>query len=100
MEAHQPRAGIFRAETVFGQAVPDLAGCAILGDFFEEVIVRVEEETQPGTEFVEIESAPARACRGLDPIVNRECEFLPRGRTRFANVGAADRNRVEARSEF
>ena len=44
MEAQEERARIFCAETVAHDFGPEAAGGAVLGDFFEEIAVRVEEE--------------------------------------------------------
>ena len=70
VKAHQPRARVLRAEPVFHQPVPDLPRSAILGDLFEEIVVRIEEETQPRAEVVHVKPAPPRPLDVLDAVVN------------------------------
>ena len=43
---------------------PHLAGRPVLGDLFEEIAVRVEEETQPGRKLVDREAATALVAAG------------------------------------
>src|SRR5215471_18002430 len=87
MEAHEPCALIFGAETIFHHPVPDLARSAVLGDLLEEIVMRVEEEAEAWAEL-------------FDTVIQRECQFLQRGRSGLADVVSADRNRVEAGSKF
>ena len=91
---------VLRAEAVFHQAIPDLARGAVLRDLFEEIVVRVEEEAEARPEVVDVEAAAARPLDVFDAVVDRESEFLQRGRSGFANVVAADRDGVEARRKF
>src|SRR3954447_1181388 len=100
MEAHQPRACLLRAEAILHQEIPDFARRTILGDLFEEVVMRVEEEAETWTKFVDVKSATPRPFDVFHAVVNGEGEFLQRSGTSFANVISADRNRVEARSEL
>ena len=95
VEAHEPGALVLRAEAVLHQPIPDFARRAILGNLFEEIVVRVEEEAQARTELVHIEPAAARPLDVLDAVIDRERQFLQRGRTGLANVISADRNGVE-----
>jgi hypothetical protein len=76
VEAHQAGAIVLRAEAVFHQAIPDLAGGAVLGDLFEEIVVRVEEEAEARAEIVDVESAAARPFDVFDAVVDGEREFL------------------------
>src|SRR5205085_10301480 len=99
MEAHEPGARVLRAEAVFGEAIPDLARGAVLGDLFEEIVVRVEEEGEPRAEFVNLQAAAQGPFHIFDAIVDGEGEFLERGRAGFTNVVAADGDGVEARRE-
>ena len=76
MEAQQARAVVLRAETVFHQAVPNLAGGAVLADLFEEIVVRVEEEAKARAELVHIKAAAARPLDVLHAVINGERQFL------------------------
>ena len=100
MEAHQPGTIVLRAEAVFHQAIPDLARGAILRNLFEEIVVRIEEETEARPEIVHIEAAAACPLDVFHAVVNRERQFLQRSRAGFPNVVSGDGNRVEARSEL
>ena len=88
----------FAPKAVFHQPIPDLPRRAVLGDLFEEVVVRVEEEAQARPELVDVQPAPPRPLHVLDAVINRERQLLQRSRAGLANVIAADRNRVEARA--
>src|SRR5580658_5682597 len=100
MEAQQPGALVLRAETVFHHAVPNLPGGTVLGDLFEEIVVRVEEKTQSGAELVNVKPATARPLYVFDAVVERERQFLQSRRSSFPNVISADGNGVEARREL
>ncbi len=100
MEAHEPGAGVFCAEAVFGQAIPDFARGAVLGDLFKEIVVRVEEETQPRAELVDVEAAAAGPLHVLDAVIDGEGQFLQGRGSGFADVVTADGNGVEARGEL
>ena len=79
VEAEQPAALIFRFEPVSHHLVPDLARGAVLGDFFEEVVVSVEEEAESRAEVVHIEAAPLRPFHILDAVIQSEGQFLQCG---------------------
>src|SRR3954454_15745886 len=100
METHEPRARLLGAEAILHQAIPDFARRTVLGDLFEEVVMRVEEEAETWTKFVDVKSPTSRPFDVFHAIVNGEGEFLQRSGTGFADVISADRNRVEARSEL
>src|ERR1019366_8902961 len=100
VESHQPGALVLGLEAVLHQAIPDLTGGAVLREFLEEIVVRVEEKAEPRAELIHVESATARPFDVLDAIVDGEGQLLQRGRAGFANVITADRNRVEARREL
>src|SRR5438309_1996280 len=95
MEAHQPCSRILRAEAIFHQAIPDFARCAKFRDLFEEVVMGIEKEAQTRAELIDVQSSPPRPLDVLHAVIDRECQLLKRGRSRFADVIAADRNRVE-----
>jgi hypothetical protein len=70
---------------------------AELGDLLEEVVVRVEEERDPGREAVDGEPAIHGRADVLEPVRERERDLLHRGRSCLANVVAAHRDRVPLR---
>ena len=100
MKAHQPGALVLGAETGLHYLTPNLPGGAVLGDLFEKIVVRVEEEAQARTELVHVEAAAPRPFDIFDTVVEREREFLQGGRAGLANVISADGNGVEARREL
>src|SRR4029077_16209627 len=75
--------------------MPYAARGAVLGDFFEEVAVSVEEERKLRTESVEIHSATERVLDVFHAVAQGEGEFLNGGRAGLANVVTADGNRIE-----
>ena len=97
VEAHQPRARVARAVGIAQLARPDPPRRAVLGDLLEEVDLGVEEEAQPRRELVGIEAARDRLLDVGEAVLERERELLGGGRTGFADVVAADRDRVPAR---
>ena len=58
---------------------PEAAGGAVLGDFFEEVAVGVEEEGELGSEFVDGEAGVERGLDVGDAVGEREGDFLDGG---------------------
>ena len=97
VEAQRPGTRIFRAEAFHHRFVPDAARGAILGDLFEEIVVRVEEERKPRREVVHVHAATHAPLDVFDAVAQRERQFLNRGRAGLANVIAADRNGIEFR---
>src|SRR5258705_9680880 len=75
--------------------MPYAARRAVLGDFFEEVAVSVEEERKLRTEFVEIHSTTERVLDVFHAVAQGEGEFLNGGRAGLANVVTADGNGIE-----
>jgi hypothetical protein len=76
--------------------VPDAPRRSVFSDFFEEIAVRVEEEREPRRKIVYVEAAPQAPFDVLEPVAQRERQFLNCRRTRFANVVAAHRNRIKS----
>ncbi len=97
MEAHQQRALGSRPVALAHHARPDPPRGAVLRDLLEEVEVRVEEEGEPRREVVDVEPALDRRLDVREPVGERECELLGRGRARLADVVAGDRDRMEER---
>src|SRR5579863_5530231 len=98
METQGPGARVLRAKPFAHLLLPDAARGAVLGDFLEKIVMRVEKEGKPGREFVHCQAPLDPSLDVLDAISQRECNFLDRGRASLANVITADRDRVESRS--
>ena len=96
VEAHPGRALVLGAVALGHQLVPDPARGAELGDLLEEVAVAVEEERQARREVVDPQPALERRFDVRHPVGDRERQLLDRGRTRLADVVAADRHGVPA----
>ena len=97
VEAQLLRARIGGAEPVAHDARPETPGGAKLGDFLEEVVVRVEEERQPLSEDVDVETGVERRLHIGDAVGERERHLLHRRRTGLADVVPADRDRIPLR---
>ena len=97
MKSQLQGSGIARSETLVHDLGPNPPRRAELGDLFEELVVRVEEEAEPRREFVYCEPAPQGPFDIGDTSAEGVGEFL-RGRgARFADVVAADRDWIEPR---
>src|SRR3989304_2208735 len=80
-----------------GLASASSAQAPVLGDLFEEVVLRVEDPGDARRDFVD--AVPARLA-GLDVgdgVGEGEGDLLGRGRAGVADVVAADADRVELR---
>ena len=97
MEAELLRAWIRRAETVAHDARPETPRRAILRDLLEKIVVRVEEKREPLPELVHVEPGIDRRLNVRLRIRERERDLLHRGRSGFADVIAANRDRVPVR---
>ena len=97
VEAELLSLGLGRAEAVAHDARPQPSGRAELGDLFEKVVVRVEEERQPLAEPVDVEPRVDRRLHVRHRVREGEGDLLYRRRSRFADVVPADRNRVPLR---
>src|SRR5215813_8167931 len=95
MKTQRPGAGIFRAVALRDGFVPDAASRAILGNLLEEIAVRVEEKGKLRRKIVNLHAATQSPFDILHAVPQCEGEFLYSGRTSFANVVAADGNRIE-----
>ena len=86
------------AEAIAHDARPQPPARPVLRHLLEEVGVGVEEEAELAAHLVDGEPAGAAALDVRDRVREREGELLHRRRARIAEVGAGDRDRVEARS--
>jgi hypothetical protein len=62
VEAEHPGARVLGAELVAHDVRPNAAGGAEFGDFFEEIVMRVEEEGEARSEVVDSSPASSAAC--------------------------------------
>ena len=92
------RAEIRGVEPIAHDSRPETPRRAKLRDFLEKIVVRIEEEGQPLTDLVDVESGSDRRLDIGDRIRERERHLLDRGRARFPNVVAADGNRIPVRN--
>ncbi len=90
VEAAHQRARIFCTEAFRHDFRPEAASGAVFGDFFEKIIVGVEEERKLRGEFIDAESGVERGLDVGDAIGEREGDFLDGGRAGFADVIAGD----------
>src|SRR6185437_16567796 len=95
MEAQGPRTRALGAVARGHGFVPDAPCRAVFGDFFEEIIVRIEKERKLWHELIHVHSAPHSPFHVLHTVAQGERQFLDGGRTCFANVVAAYGNGVE-----
>ena len=65
---------------------PEPARGAVLGNFLEQIVVRVEEKRKPRREFIHGQSRGDRGIDVGDRVGQREGDFLRRRRARFPNV--------------
>src|SRR5215469_7327939 len=81
-------------ESIAHDLGPQAARGAILGDFFEQVVVGVEKKRKLGREFVDAEARIKRGLHVSDGVSERKSHFLDGGRARFANVVSGDRDGI------
>ena len=97
MEAEFHGLVLLRAEAVAHDLRPDAAGCTILRDFFEHVVVRVPEEGETARKVVDVESRLDGGIDVGDAVGNRKGDFLGSRRAGFADMVARDGNGVPLR---
>jgi hypothetical protein len=95
VEAQRPCARVLRLVALDHGFVPDAARGAVLGDFLEEIVVRVEEKGKLRDELIDVQPAAHSVFDIFHAVAEREGQFLDGGRAGFADVVAADRNGVE-----
>ena len=97
VEAQLLRAWLGGAESIAHQTCPQPPRGPELGDFLEKIVVRVEEEREPLTEAIDVEPGVEGRLHVGQRVGERERDLLDRGRSGFADVIAADRDRVPVR---
>src|SRR6267378_3357554 len=85
---------IFCSETFRHDAGPETAGGAVFGDFFQKIVVGIEEERKLRGEFIDAEPGVERSLDIGDAIGQREGDFLDGGGAGFADVVTGDGNGV------
>src|SRR5439155_22161930 len=100
VEPQRAGARVLRLEALLHRAGPEAPGGAELGDLLEEVVVDVEEEAEPAGEAVDVEAALDRRVDVGHAVAEGEGELLRRGRAGFADVIAADRDRIPFRNHL
>ena len=92
----------FEAPLVFGpvtfadQQSPQPPCGTILGNFFEEIVVRIKEEAEAGRKVVDMQASFDGPIGVLNAVPQRKGKFLRRRRARLPNVIPADGYRIEA----
>ena len=94
MESEHAGSRVPTVESLLHYPVPDLASRSILGDFFEEIVVGIEKEGEPGSEIVDLQSGPNGRLDVLDAVAQGEGQFLQGRGTGFSDVIATDRDAV------
>src|SRR5512133_928399 len=97
VKTQQPGTWVFCLERLAHLTRPNATGGAILGDLFEEVIVRIEEEGKTRRELVHVHAARNTPPDVFESVAQGECQFLCGCRSRFTDVISADRNCVPLR---
>ena len=97
VEAQHHRAGVFRLEALLGDARPEAAGGAELGDLLQAEAVAGEEEGEAGGKLVELEPGGETGFDVGDGVRHGEADLLRRCAAGLAHVVAADADRVPGR---
>src|ERR1700693_4145290 len=100
MKTERPGAWVFWFVALDHGFVPDAASCAVLGDLFKEIVVRVEEKRELWNEGVDVHAATHTPLNVLQAIAQSEGQFLNGGGAGFANVIAADGDGIKFGSVF
>src|SRR5438132_10050644 len=85
-------------KTLAHNARPQPARGAKLRNLFKQIVMRVEKERNAWSEFIDLQTRLECGFHVSDRIRDRESDFLNGGRAGFANVIAANRDRVPVRN--
>ena len=97
MKTQHPRLRILRLEFFPHHACPDLARRTELGNLFQKIVVRIEEERQPRCKTVDVKPLCHRCFDIGNAVRQRKCNLLRRCRSCLAHVIAGDGNRIPLR---
>src|ERR1700680_2886958 len=97
METHCPGARVLRAKPFAHLLLPDAASGTVLGDFFEEIVMRVEKERKPGREFVHCQTPLDAALDVFDAVSQGERKLLYCPGTALPDVITTNTNTIESR---
>ena len=97
VEAQHPGAWVLRLEAFAHDPGPHAPGSAELGDLFQEIIVRIEEERKLLGKTVHVQPGLDRCLHIGDAVRQRESHLLHRRRTGLADMVAGDADRVPVR---
>src|SRR5258706_12476928 len=86
VETQLPTGWLLRFETFAHDPCPHTTRGAELGDFFEQVVVCVEEERKLPREIVHLQASFQSRFHISNSICQGECHFLNRGRTSSTDV--------------
>ena len=90
MEAQHPGTRTLSPEVLAHNSGPHTPGSSKLGDLFQEIVMRVEEERNPGGELVDVKTRVNRRLYLGDAIAQSEGDFLHGGGSRLAHVISGD----------
>ena len=96
-ETQRPGARVLGAKPFAHLLLPDAASGSVLGDFLEEIVVRVEEKESRGAKSSTAKPRSDASLDVFDAVSQCKRKLLDRGRASLANVITADRDRVESR---
>src|ERR1700676_1788177 len=97
METHCPGARVLRAKPFAHLLLPDAASGTVLGDFFEEIVMRVAKERKPARRFGHCQPPLDAALDGFDAVSEGERKLLSCRGTGLPDVITTNRNRIESR---
>ena len=92
-----PRLWTLGSKLVTDRFRPKLPRRAELCNFLKELVVTCKEETEPWRELVDVKPRSQRRPNVLNPIRQRECQFLHCCRTSLTQVVARNAYRVPSR---
>jgi len=90
VEAQHLGLGVLGPEALFHDLAPYTASGAELGDLFEQVVMGVEEESQPRCEFIDLQSGLDGGVHIGDAVGQGKGDFLDSTGAGFADVVAGD----------
>src|SRR5208337_2694049 len=100
VKPQQQRTWILGPETIAHDFCPQPPRRAVLGYFFQQIAVRVEEKRKLRRKFVDLQARVERRLYIRDAIGKREGYFLDRGRARLSNVVAGNGDDIPLGNSF